>query len=160
MSRALRMPQRPNYALRPAWMRGLPVFGQMDCECIGIPELAPGRYVELDQLSSAYEPEILCDLCAACGGQKRLPYIFEGGGGQSVNSITDLLQKENERYDSQTVPGFVQGTVVENNNPDFKGMVKVEFTVWGDREKYVRMGAAAFPVYRKRLWDVLCSGDR
>ena len=47
-----------------------------------------------------------------------------------MNSITDLLQKENERYDSQTVPGFVQGTVVENNNPDFKGMVKVEFTVW------------------------------
>ena len=47
-----------------------------------------------------------------------------------MNSITDLLQNENERYDSQQVPGFVQGTVVENNNPDFKGMVKVEFTVW------------------------------
>lgn len=31
---------------------GLARFGQMDCECIGIPELAPGRYVELDQLSS------------------------------------------------------------------------------------------------------------
>ncbi|MBS6397827.1 MAG: hypothetical protein KH452_11880 [Clostridiales bacterium] len=47
-----------------------------------------------------------------------------------MNSITDLLQSENEYYDNQRVPGFVQGTVVENNNPEFKGMVKVEFTVW------------------------------
>lgn len=47
-----------------------------------------------------------------------------------MNSITDLLSSENEYYDSQRVPGFVQGTVVENNNSKFKGMVKVEFTVW------------------------------
>lgn len=47
-----------------------------------------------------------------------------------MNSIIDLLQSENERYDSQKVPGFVQGVVVENNNADHKGMVKVEFTVW------------------------------
>ncbi len=47
-----------------------------------------------------------------------------------MNSITDLLYGENERYDSQKVPGFVQGVVVENNNDEFKGMVKVEFTVW------------------------------
>ena len=47
-----------------------------------------------------------------------------------MNSITDLLVGNNEYYDSQKIPGFVQGTVVENNNPDFKGMVKVEFTVW------------------------------
>lgn len=47
-----------------------------------------------------------------------------------MNSITDLLQSENEYYDSQRIPGFVQGIVVENNNADFKGMVKVEFTVW------------------------------
>lgn len=47
-----------------------------------------------------------------------------------MNSITDLLTGENEYYDSQRIPGFVQGTVVENNNADFKGMVKVEFTVW------------------------------
>lgn len=47
-----------------------------------------------------------------------------------MSSITDLLMGSNEYYDNQLVPGFVQGTVVENNNPDFKGMVKVEFTVW------------------------------
>lgn len=47
-----------------------------------------------------------------------------------MNSIIDILQSENEYYDSQKIPGFVQGTVVENNNPDHKGMVKVEFTVW------------------------------
>ena len=47
-----------------------------------------------------------------------------------MNSITDLLITENEYYDSQRVPGFVQGIVVENNNDKFKGMVKVEFTVW------------------------------
>lgn len=47
-----------------------------------------------------------------------------------MNSITDLLSSENEYYDSQSAPGFVQGTVVENNNSKFKGMVKVEFTVW------------------------------
>ena len=47
-----------------------------------------------------------------------------------MNSITDLLHSENEYYDNQKVPGFVQGIVVENNNADFKGMVKVEFTVW------------------------------
>ena len=43
-----------------------------------------------------------------------------------MNSITDLLHSENEYYDNQKVPGFVQGIVVENNNADFKGMVKVE----------------------------------
>lgn len=47
-----------------------------------------------------------------------------------MNSITDLLNSENEYYDSQQIPGFVQGVVVENNNSKFKGMVKVEFTVW------------------------------
>jgi len=47
-----------------------------------------------------------------------------------MNSITDLLTGENEYYDSQRIPGFVQGVVVENNNAKFKGMVKVEFTVW------------------------------
>ena len=47
-----------------------------------------------------------------------------------MNGIVDLLQSENEYFDSQKVPGFVQGTVVENNNDQFKGMVKVEFTVW------------------------------
>lgn len=47
-----------------------------------------------------------------------------------MNSITDLLIGDNEYYDNQLVPGFVQGIVVENNNAEFKGMVKVEFTVW------------------------------
>ena len=47
-----------------------------------------------------------------------------------MNGIVDLLHDENEYYDSQRMPGFVQGTVVENNNDKFKGMVKVEFTVW------------------------------
>ena len=47
-----------------------------------------------------------------------------------MNSITDLLTGDNEYYDSQNIPGFVQGVVVENNNDKFKGMVKVEFTVW------------------------------
>ncbi|MBO5335553.1 MAG: hypothetical protein J6A94_00275 [Lachnospiraceae bacterium] len=47
-----------------------------------------------------------------------------------MNSITDLLIGDNEYYDNQRIPGFVQGTVVENNNAEFKGMVKVEFTVW------------------------------
>ena len=47
-----------------------------------------------------------------------------------MNGITDLFHSENEYYDNQRVTGFVQGPVVENNNADFKGMVKVEFTVW------------------------------
>lgn len=47
-----------------------------------------------------------------------------------ADSIMDLLQIPNEMYDSQMVPGFVQGTVVENNNDKFPGMVKVSFTVW------------------------------
>ena len=47
-----------------------------------------------------------------------------------MSSITDLLTTENEYYDSQQIPGFVQGVVVENNNAKYKGMVKVEFTVW------------------------------
>lgn len=47
-----------------------------------------------------------------------------------MSSITDLLTADNEAYDSQQIPGFVQGIVVENNNDEFKGMVKVEFTVW------------------------------
>ena len=47
-----------------------------------------------------------------------------------MNSITDLLTGDNEYYDSQRIPGFVQGVVVENNNAKFKGMVKVDFTVW------------------------------
>ena len=40
-----------------------------------------------------------------------------------MNGITDLFHSENEYYDNQRVTGFVQGTVVENNNADFKGMV-------------------------------------
>lgn len=47
-----------------------------------------------------------------------------------ADSIVDLLSTPNEEYDSQIVPGFVQGTVVENNNAKNKGMVKVSFTVW------------------------------
>lgn len=47
-----------------------------------------------------------------------------------MSSITDLLKKDNEYFDSQKIPGFVQGIVVENNNADFQGMVKVEFTAW------------------------------
>ena len=31
---------------------GLARFGEMECECVGIPELSPGRYVELNHLSS------------------------------------------------------------------------------------------------------------
>ena len=46
------------------------------------------------------------------------------------DSIVDLLQTPNEMYDSQMMPGFVQGTVVENNNDKYPGMVKVSFTVW------------------------------
>ena len=38
-----------------------------------------------------------------------------------MNGITDLFHSENEYYDNQRVTGFVQGTVVENNNADFKG---------------------------------------
>lgn len=45
-------------------------------------------------------------------------------------AITDLLRMPNELYDSQVYGGFVQGTVVENNNSKFPGMVKVSFTVW------------------------------
>ena len=41
-----------------------------------------------------------------------------------MNGITDLFHSENEYYDNQRVTGFVQGTVVENNNADFKGMVQ------------------------------------
>ncbi len=47
-----------------------------------------------------------------------------------MNSITDLLYSNNEQYDGQKVPGFVQGVVIENNNKEYMGMVKVEFTVW------------------------------
>ncbi len=46
------------------------------------------------------------------------------------DSIIDLLQMPNEMYDNQMIPGFVQGTVVENNNNKYPGMVKVSFTVW------------------------------
>ena len=35
-----------------------------------------------------------------------------------MNSITDLFQRENEYYDGQHAPGFVQATVVENNNAE------------------------------------------
>ncbi|MDO4261617.1 MAG: phage baseplate assembly protein V [Eubacteriales bacterium] len=68
-----------------------------------------------------------------------------------MNSITDLMRSENEYYDNQKATGFVQGTVVENNNPDFKGMVKVEFTVWETGKnmcEWVRlMAPAAGPGY-------------
>lgn len=47
-----------------------------------------------------------------------------------MSSITDLLKQDNEYFDNQLIPGFVQGIVVENNNAEFKGMVKVEFTAW------------------------------
>lgn len=47
-----------------------------------------------------------------------------------ADSITDLLKAPNEMYDNQMYGGFVQGTVVENNNSKFPGMVKVSFTVW------------------------------
>ncbi|MGN0330603.1 MAG: phage baseplate assembly protein V [Kineothrix sp.] len=47
-----------------------------------------------------------------------------------AESLADLLRTPNELYDSQLVPGFVQGTVVENNNSSYPGMVKVSFTVW------------------------------
>lgn len=53
-----------------------------------------------------------------------------------MNSITDILNSQNELYNSQKVPGFVQGKVVENNKSEFKGMVKVEFTVWEEGENY------------------------
>lgn len=45
-------------------------------------------------------------------------------------SITDLITSKSSFGDSQKSVGFIQGTVVENNNPEFKGMVKVQLTVF------------------------------
>ena len=53
------------------------------------------------------------------------------------DSIIDLLQTPNEMYDNQMIPGFVQGTVVENNNDKFPGMIKVSFTVWEDGKNMI-----------------------
>lgn len=53
------------------------------------------------------------------------------------DSIIDLLQTPNEMYDNQMIPGFVQGTVVENNNKDYPGMVKVSFTIWEDGKNMI-----------------------
>lgn len=53
------------------------------------------------------------------------------------DSIIDLLQTPNEMYDNQLVPGFVQGTVVENNNNKYPGMVKVSFTVWEEGKNMI-----------------------
>lgn len=54
-----------------------------------------------------------------------------------AEAIVDLLKMPNEMYDNQMVPGFVQGTVVENNNDDYPGMVKVSFTVWEDKKNMI-----------------------
>lgn len=51
-----------------------------------------------------------------------------------MSELTDLLTFQNEYFDSQKVPGFVQGKVVENNNKEHQGMVKVEFTAWEDKK--------------------------
>ena len=51
-----------------------------------------------------------------------------------MSSITDLLTTENEYYDSQHIPGFVQGVVVENNNAKFKGMVRLN-SLYGKLER-------------------------
>lgn len=53
------------------------------------------------------------------------------------DSIVDLLQTPNELYDNQMIPGFVQGTVVENNNDKYPGMVKVSFTVWDEGKNMI-----------------------
>lgn len=53
------------------------------------------------------------------------------------DSIVDLLQIPNELYDNQMIPGFVQGTVVENNNDKYPGMVKVSFTVWDEGKNMI-----------------------
>lgn len=53
------------------------------------------------------------------------------------DSIIDLLNTPNEMYDNQMIPGFVQGTVVENNNDKYPGMVKVSFTVWEDGKNMI-----------------------
>lgn len=47
-----------------------------------------------------------------------------------MSGLTDLLSFQNEYFDGQKTPGFVLGKVVENNNKDHQGMVKVEFVVW------------------------------
>lgn len=77
-----------------------------------------------------------------------------------MNGITDLFHSENEYYDNQRVTGFVQGTVVENNNADFKGMVKVEFTVWESGKNLCEWVRLLVSLRRCRLWSVLCAGDQ
>lgn len=50
-----------------------------------------------------------------------------------MNSIVDLFRTNGEfgaNTDFLSVGGFVQGTVTENANKQFIGMVKVEFTAW------------------------------
>lgn len=51
-----------------------------------------------------------------------------------MSELTDLLTFQNEYFDSQKTPGFVQGKVIENNNKEHPGMVKVEFTVWEEKK--------------------------
>ena len=51
-----------------------------------------------------------------------------------MSELTDLLTFPNEYFDSQKTPGFVQGKVIENNNKDHPGMVKVEFTAWEEKK--------------------------
>jgi len=52
-------------------------------------------------------------------------------------SITDLLTLDNSPH-SAGHGAFVLGTVAENNNKDFAGMVKVNFTAWTDGENLSR----------------------
>lgn len=51
-----------------------------------------------------------------------------------MSSITDLLSNKNSMNNNQKSSGFIQGIVVENNNPEYKGMVKVEFSAKKDGE--------------------------
>lgn len=46
-----------------------------------------------------------------------------------MSSITDLLNNKSSFQNDQKSPGFIQGIVVENNNQEYKGQVKVEFAV-------------------------------
>ena len=48
-------------------------------------------------------------------------------------SITDMLTSGDSQY-RPGFGGFVLGTVAENNNKDFPGMVKVNFTGWAEGE--------------------------
>ena len=54
-----------------------------------------------------------------------------------MSELKDLLTFQTEYFDSQKAPGFVQGKVVENNNSEHQGMVKVEFTAWEEKADIV-----------------------